>query len=103
MLRETLIDLGVACVVFTVRVPDGTGLVFAGWPTPAGPDWVALPIIDDTIPPDILLTQAGHVQVGLLDHWCTTWRRGRRGAGKCHRRARPTCPPRGASRAAALR
>ena len=97
MLSETLIDLGVACVVFTVRVPDGTGIVCGGWPTPAGPDWVALPIIDDAIPPDVLLTQADHVPVGLLVqlvHYVAT------GASGCWE---VPWPPTGASRAAALR
>ena len=67
MLSETLIDLSKACVVFTVRVPDGTGIVCAGWPTPDGPAWVALPIEDDAIPPEALLTTAQHVPVGMVE------------------------------------
>ena len=30
MLKETLMDLSMECVVFTVRVPDGTGIVCGG-------------------------------------------------------------------------
>ena len=67
MLKETLMDLSMECVVFTVRVPDGTGIVCGGWPTPAGPAWVALPIADDVIPHTALMTQGQHVPVWLVE------------------------------------
>ena len=67
MLKETLMDLSMECVVFTVRVPGGTGIVCGGWPTPTGPAWVALPIVDDAISHAALMTQGQHVPVGMVE------------------------------------
>ena len=67
MLKETLIDLAVACVVFTVRVPDGTGIVCGGWPTPDGPRLGGLAHRRRCHSQDALMTQAQHVPVGMVE------------------------------------
>ena len=53
-----------------------------GWPTPDGPAWVALPILDHVIPTEALLTQAQHVPVGMVEQIVHIVETGATGCGR---------------------